>query len=42
MKMMLSLCGSVSLVMTLLNFASIYYAMKIAMAFETIHTIVQV
>jgi hypothetical protein len=25
-----------------LNFASIYYAMKIAMAFETIHTIVQV
>lgn len=41
-KLMLTVCGVISLVMTTLNFASTFLSMKIAMAFETIHTIVQV
>lgn len=41
-KLLLTISGVLSLFVALINFACIYYSMKISMAFETIHTIVQV
>jgi hypothetical protein len=42
LKLLLSIAGVLSLVVGAINFACIYYAMKISVFFETIHTIVQV
>ena len=41
-KTVLSISGVLSIFGALINFACIYYSMKISMAFEAIHTILQV
>ncbi len=38
----MSLAGAVSITVAVINYACIYYGMKISMTFESIHTIVQV
>ena len=40
LKLILSIAGILSLIVGVVNFACIYYAMKISVFFETIHTIV--
>lgn len=42
LKLILTIAGVFSLIVGIINFACIYYAMKISVFFETIHTIVQV
>lgn len=42
LKLILSIAGVLSLTVGIVNFACIYYSMKISVYFENIHTIVQV
>lgn len=39
---MLQIAGVLSISISVINFIIIFYSMKISMAFETIHTVVQV
>jgi len=40
LKLILTIAGIFSILVSVINFTSIYYAMKISLFFETIHTVV--